>query len=56
MKSAKEKKTEKKITRQEALKKVGRYAAVTALAAVVILSPKESQAQSSSPTYRGRNY
>lgn len=37
------------ITRKEALKKAGKYAAVTAAAMFVVLSPKESQAQSSTP-------
>lgn len=34
------------ITRKEALKKAGKYAAITAASMLVILSPKESQAQS----------
>ncbi len=38
-----------KITRKEAVKKVGKYAAVTAAAMFVVLSPKESQAQSGTP-------
>jgi hypothetical protein len=38
----------KEITRKEALKKAGKYAAITA-ASLLILSPKESQAQSSVP-------
>ena len=37
------------ITRKEAIKKAGKYAAVTA-AAMLILSPKESQATSPAPT------
>lgn len=36
----------KDITRKEALQKVGKYAAVTAAAMLIVLSPKESQAQS----------
>lgn len=36
------------ITRKEALKKAGKYAAITA-ASLLFLSPKESQAQSSIP-------
>lgn len=46
---AKEKKREKEeaeITRKEAIKKAGRYAAVTAAAMFVVLSPKKSQASS----------
>lgn len=34
------------ITRKEALKKAGKYAAVTAAAMFIVLSPKESQAES----------
>lgn len=34
------------ITRKEALKKAGKYAALTAATMLVILSPKDSQAQS----------
>lgn len=37
---------DKEITRKEAIKKVGKYAAVTAAAMLIVLSPKESQAQS----------
>lgn len=36
----------KKITRKEALKKGGKYAALTAASMLMILSPKESQADS----------
>ncbi len=39
----------KDITRKEALKKAGKYAAVTAAAMFIVLSPKESQAQSPTP-------
>ena len=38
------------ISRKEAIKKVGKYAAVTAATMFIILSPKESQAQSPLPT------
>ncbi|MCK3685500.1 hypothetical protein [Maribellus sp. YY47] len=39
------------ITRKEALKKAGKYAAVTAASMLIVLSPKESQATSpSAPT------
>jgi len=34
------------ITRKEALQKAGKYAALTAATMLIILSPKESQAQS----------
>lgn len=37
------------ITRKEALKKAGKYAAVTAASMFIVLSPKESQAQSATP-------
>lgn len=37
------------ISRKEALKKVGKYAAVTAATMFLVLSPKESQAQSEAP-------
>ena len=40
----------KKITRKEALKKVGKYAAFTAAATIVILNPKEAQAFSPGAT------
>jgi len=36
----------KKISRQEALKKAGKYAAFTAAAAIILLAPKEAQADS----------
>lgn len=46
-----DKKTIKKeeITRKEALKKLGSYAALTALGTMVLLSPKAAQAGSHSP-------
>ena len=37
------------ITRQEALKKMGKYAALTAIGTFLILNPKHSQAQSTPP-------
>ena len=36
------------ITRKEAVKKMGKYAALTALGTFMILSPRASQAQSAS--------
>ena len=48
MKNKKNKKNDKKISRREAILKTGKYAAVTAAATFVILSPKESQASSPS--------
>ena len=53
---------EKKISRKEAIEKAGKYAAFTAAAALVLLSPKTSQAESptaaseSKSTSRGRKY
>lgn len=49
---------EKKISRKEAIQKAGKYAAFTAAAAIVLLSPKTSQALSpeTAPTRRGRDY
>lgn len=35
-----------KITRKEALKKMGKYAAFTAIGTFLILNPKQAQAQS----------
>jgi hypothetical protein len=47
----------KKISRKEAIEKAGKYAAFTAAAAIVLLSPKSSQAASeTAPTNRGRRY
>jgi hypothetical protein len=45
-----------KITRKEALKKAGKYAAFTAAAAIILLSPKAAQADSSIPVGRGDDY
>lgn len=50
MKTKPEEKSAEKITRKEALKKAGKYAAFTAAAAIILLSPKEAQAQSPAPT------
>ena len=43
----------KGITRKQALQKVGKYAAFTALGTMVLLSPKKSQAESAAPTRPG---
>jgi len=43
------KKNKEEITRKEALKKMGTYAAFTALGTMVLLSPKASQAGSTKP-------
>ena len=45
--------TKNEITRKEALKKAGKYAAITAVSMFIVLSPKESQAQSGTPTPGG---
>ena len=37
---------EKQITRKEALKKMGKYAAITAVGTFMILNPKKAQADS----------
>ena len=47
------KKEDKNITRQEAIKKLGRYAGLTALGTFMILSPKKAQAQSNPPDVPG---
>lgn len=45
-KNNKSNKDQKLITRKEAIIKTGKYAALTAMATFVILSPKKAQAQS----------
>ena len=40
------KNNQENITRKEAVKKMGKYAALTALGTFMILSPQKSQAQS----------
>ena len=47
--SGEEKTTKENINRKEALIRAGKYAAVTALGTMILLSPKKSQAGSSSP-------
>ena len=47
------KKEDKNITRQEAIKKLGRYAGLTALGTFMILNPKKAQAQSNPPEVPG---
>ena len=37
------------ITRKQAIKKMGKYAALTAIGTFAILNPKKAQAQSSPP-------
>ncbi|WP_299015268.1 hypothetical protein [uncultured Polaribacter sp.] len=41
------------ITRKEAVKKLGKYAALTSLGTFIILNPKRSQAQSVPPNAGG---
>ena len=43
------KKNKDLINREKALKKMGRYAVITALGTFMILNPKKAQAQSSPP-------
>ena len=38
------------ITRKEAIKKMGKYAALTAVGTFMILNPKKAQAQSTPPS------
>ena len=45
----KEDKEIEEITRKEAIKKMGKYAAFTAMGTFMILNPKKAQAQSASP-------
>lgn len=45
-----EDKSEEKISRKEAIVRVGKYAAFTAAATMFVLSPKKSQAASIPPT------
>jgi len=52
----KEVKKGEKITRKDALKKAGKYAAFTAAASIILLSPKEAQADSTTPEGRGAGY
>jgi hypothetical protein len=44
---------EMSITRKQAIKKLGRYAGLTALGTFMILSPKKAQAQSPNPPVPG---
>ena len=49
------KNTDKKISRREAIEKTGKYAALTAAATFLILSPKKSQADSpTDPGWSGK--
>jgi len=45
-----------KITRAEALKKMGKYAAFTALGTMIMLNPKQAQACSSPPCGNGHGH
>ena len=45
--------SEKHITRKEAVKKMGKYAALTATGTFLILNPKKAQAQSTQPANTG---
>ena len=46
MKNQKNKNKEQDISRKEAIKKMGKYAALTALGTFIMLNPKKAQAQS----------
>jgi hypothetical protein len=41
------------ITRKDAIKKMGKYAALSAISTFIILNPKKAQAQSASPNPGG---
>ena len=41
------------ITRKDAIKKMGKYAAITAIGTFMILNPKKAQAQSTPPNPGG---
>ncbi len=43
----------KGITRKQSIKKMGKYAAVTAIGTFTILNPKKAQAQSTPPSPAG---
>ena len=43
------------ITRKDAIKKMGKYAALTAIGTFLILDPKKAQAQSASPNPGGNS-
>ena len=45
--------TPSEITRKDAIKKMGKYAALTAVGTFMILSPKKAQAQSTPPNPGG---
>ena len=53
MKNQKNKNEEQDISREEAIKKMGKYAALTALGTFMILNPKKAQADSAPPTPGG---
>ncbi len=53
MNKSKKKKSQKKITRQEAIKNLGKHTAFIALGTFMILSPQKSQAQSQPPAPGG---
>lgn len=49
----KNKNTKVEITRKEALQRMGKYAALTAVGTFLILNPKKAQAQSPDPSDPG---
>jgi len=56
MKTKTDEKKETKMSRKEALKKVGRYAAFTAAGSILILKAKAGAGGSTSPRQRGFGY
>jgi hypothetical protein len=46
-------KSASRITRKDAIKKMGKYAALTAVGTFMILNPKKAQAQSTPPSPGG---
>ena len=47
---------DEEITRQEAIKKMGKYATFVALGTMIMLTPKQAQACSSPPCGNGNGY
>ena len=45
--------THKKISRKQALKKLGKYAGLTAIGTLILLNPQKSAAQSGNPPNPG---
>ena len=56
MKNQADNNPEQLVSRKEAIRKAGKYAAFTAAAAIVLLVPKEAQALSTTPPGLGDGY